>query len=247
MKVICFSLSGSDSLLLGGSFDMRALRSILALTLILVGLTACRGEGNLRSEPEQLIDNATAVAKGMFSDPNFASMLNLTNRSKGVLIVPSMLRAGFIWGARTGNGVLLMRDADGRGWSQPAFYTLGGVNWGLQAGVQDQQIIIVIMTERGLNAVMRRSATLGADASVSAGELGRGYNAATGVGINSDMYAFAKTSGGLFAGLALEGSWIEQRDSWNREIYGENATPRGILSDRTFSAPQTANLIAAMP
>lgn len=224
---------------------MQMIRSaLLALTLCL-GLAACHGPGDVRSEPEQLIDNAAATAKSMYADPNFATLLNLTNRARAVLIVPSMLKAGFIWGANTGNGVLLTRDEPGK-WSNPAFYTLGGINWGLQAGVQDSEIIVVIMTERGMNAVVNRSARLGADASVAVGELGKGYNAATGVGLNADMYSFAKSSG-LFIGVSLEGSWVEQRDSWNKQLYGENATPQGILVDRTFSAPPAQTLLNVMP
>lgn len=224
---------------------MQLIRALLLAVALTAGLSACRSGDSVRSEPEQLIDNAANTAKSMYADPGYASLLNLTNRARGVLIVPSMLRAGFIWGARTGNGVLLARDASGQ-WSNPAFYTLGGVNWGLQAGVQDQEIIIVIMTERGMNAVISRSATLGADASVAAGELGKGYNAATGVGLNADMYAFAK-SAGLYAGISLDGSWIEQRDSWNKQLYGEAATPRGIIIDRMFTAPQAQTLLNAMP
>lgn len=224
---------------------MRLIRSALLMVTLLCGLAACHSPTDLRSEPEKLIDNAAATAKSMYADPNYASMLNLTNRARAVLIVPSMLRAGFIWGARTGNGVLITRDAEGK-WSSPAFYTMGGVNWGLQAGVQDQEFIIVIMSERGMNAVINRSATLGADASVAAGELGKGYNAATGVGLNSDMYSFAKSSG-LYAGISLDGSWIEQRDSWNKLMYGDAATPQGILIDRTFSAPQAQVLTSVMP
>lgn len=225
---------------------MQLIRSLLLVGVLLCGLAACRSGNDVRSEPEQLIDTAASTVKAMYSDPSYASLLDMTNRSRAVLIIPSMLKAGFIWGARTGNGVLLVRDPNGQGWSNPAFYTLGGVNWGLQAGLQDQELIIVIMTERGMNAVINRSATLGADASVAVGELGKGYNAATGVGINSDMYAFAKTAG-LYAGISLDGSWIEQRDSWNKTLYGEAATPQGILIDRTFSAPQAQPLIAAMP
>lgn len=224
---------------------MHLIRSTLLALTLLLGLSACHSPEDLRSEPEKLIDNAMATAKSMYADPNYASMLNLTNRARGVFIMPSMLKAGFLWGVRTGNGVLLSRDDSGK-WSSPAFYTLGGVNWGLQAGVQDQEIIIVIMTERGMNAIINRKAQLGADASVAAGELGKGYSAATGVGLNSDMYSFAKSSG-LYAGISLEGSWIEQRDSWNKLIYGDNATPQSILVDRTFSAPQAQQLIAAMP
>ncbi|MEJ0063887.1 MAG: lipid-binding SYLF domain-containing protein [Alphaproteobacteria bacterium] len=229
---------------------MNMIRLIALLLTVTFGVSACHGPEGLQNEPEKLIDNAAATAKAMYSNPEYATLLNLTNRARGVLIVPSMLRASFIWGARTGNGVLLTRDASGSGgWSQPAFYTLGGVNWGLQAGVQEQEIIIVIMTERGLNAVIDRRVTLGADASVAAGELGKGYNAATGVGINADMYTFAKTAG-LYAGISLDGSWIEPRDSWNKLVYGDAATARGIVIDRSFTATNSQaaqNLVSALP
>ncbi|MGB4102445.1 MAG: lipid-binding SYLF domain-containing protein [Alphaproteobacteria bacterium] len=226
---------------------MQLIRASLVLITMVFGLAACHAPEDLQSEPELLVDKAAATAKSMYADPEFASLLSMTNRARAVLIVPSMLRAGFIWGARTGNGILLVKDQNGGGWSQPAFYTLGGINWGLQAGVQDQRIIIVIMTERGLNSVLDRRATLGADASVAAGELGKGYNAATGVGINADMYTFAKTSG-LYAGISLDGSWIQPRDSWNKIMYGDAATVRGIVIDRTFTnSERTQSIIRALP
>ncbi len=226
---------------------MQLIRSALLLVTMVFGLAACHAPEDLRTEPELLVDKAAATAKSMFADPEFSTLLSLTNRARAVIIVPSMLRASFIWGARTGSGVLLVKDPNGGGWSAPAFYTLGGVNWGLQAGVQDQRIIIVIMSERGLNAVLDRRATLGADASVAAGELGKGYNAATGVGINADMYTFAKTAG-IYAGVSLDGSWIQPRDSWNKAMYGDAATVRGIVIDRSFSnSEHTQSLTAAMP
>lgn len=226
---------------------MHLIRSAFLLVTMVFGLAACHAPENLHTEPELLVDKAAATAKSMYGDPEFSTLLNLTNRARAVMIIPSMLRASFIWGARTGNGVLLVKDQNGGGWSQPAFYTLGGVNWGLQAGVQDQRIIIVIMSERGLNAVLDRRATLGADASVAAGELGKGYNAATGVGLNADMYTFAKTTG-LYAGISLDGSWIQPRDSWNKIMYGDAATVRGIVIDRSFSnSERTLPLTSAMP
>ena len=226
---------------------IHLIRSALLFLTMTLALSACHAPEDLRSEPEVLSSKAAYTAKSMFGDPEYASLLTLTNRARAVLIVPSMLRAGFIWGARTGNGVLMVRDPNGGGWSPPAFYTMGGVNWGLQAGVQDQRIIIVIMTEHGLNAVLDRRATLGADASLAVGELGKGYNADTGVGINADMYTFAKSSG-LYAGISLDGSWIQPRESWNKIMYGDAATVRGIVMDRSFTnAEGTQELIKAMP
>lgn len=225
---------------------MQLIRATFLLVLVTLGLAACHSSQDVRSEPEALILKATAVAKSMYGDPEYASLLNLTNRARAVLIVPNMLRASFIWGARTGSGVLLTRDPNGGGWSPPVFYSLGGVNWGLQAGVQGQQIIIVIMTERGLNAVLNRRVTLGADVSVAAGELGKGYNADTGVGLNADMYSFVKSSG-LYLGVSLNGSWIQPRESWNKAVYGDAVTVRGVVIDRSFTSETARPLIAAMP
>jgi lipid-binding SYLF domain-containing protein len=131
-------------------------------------------------------------------------------------------------------------------WSSPAFYSIGGVNWGLQVGAQSQSIIIAIMTERGLTAIMNRRATLGADASIAAGELGKGIAAQSGMGWKSDMYAFAKSEG-LFIGIALDGSVIWPRHEWNEQLYGAGATPDGILLGRQFNSPVASRLIGALP
>ena len=138
--------------------------------------------------------------------------------------------AGFkvsdIFGGRGGNAVMLVRNDDGK-WSAPAFYTLGGISWGLQFGGQTSELVITIMTEKGLNAVLNRAVTLGADAGLAIGELGRGANAATGMDLNADMYAFARSEG-LFVGVSLEGSVLAPRETWNQQMYGQDATPQSI-------------------
>jgi lipid-binding SYLF domain-containing protein len=142
---------------------------------------------------------------------------------------------------------MLARGEDGK-WSNPAFYTIGGISWGLQFGGQSSELVIAVMTDKGLNAIMNREATLGADAGLAIGELGKGLNAATGMGMKSDMYAFARSEG-LFVGVSLEGSVIAPRHTWNQLVYGDQVTPEAILIDRTetTSMKPVNDLVAAMP
>ena len=100
---------------------IHLIRSALLFLTMTLALSACHAPEDLRSEPEVLSSKAAYTAKSMFGDPEYASLLTLTNRARAVLIVPSMLRAGFIWGARTGNGVLMVRDPNGGGWRVEIF------------------------------------------------------------------------------------------------------------------------------
>ncbi|MGE3769665.1 MAG: lipid-binding SYLF domain-containing protein [Bdellovibrionales bacterium] len=197
------------------------------------------------SEPEETVDKARVTAEGLFSDPNYPYLLDLATRAKAILIVPNMIKVGFFIGGRGGNAVLLSKDSEGK-WSNPAFYTLGGLSYGLQIGAQSSQLIITIMTEKGLQAIMNNKVTLGADANVALGEIGAGAQASTGMDTKADMYAFAKSSG-VFAGIALDGTVISPRQSYNEEFYGKGTTPAAILLDRTAMNPASQPLIDAMP
>lgn len=219
----------------------------LAFLLLVVLLSGCRSPGEFGSEPEQLVDRARVSFSGMMTDNQYPGLVDLASRAKAIIIVPSMLRAGFFVGGRGGNAVMLVRDAQGT-WSPPAFYTIGGLSFGLQVGGESSELVITVMTEKGLNAVMDRQVTLGGDAGIAIGELGKGVNAATGMALKADMYAFARSQG-LYVGVSLEGSVIAPRNLWNKQLYGQDATPRGILINRSLSSNSqvVSNLIAAMP
>jgi lipid-binding SYLF domain-containing protein len=183
----------------------------------------------------------------MMKDNQYPGLVDLASRAKAIIIAPNMIRAAFFFGGRGGDAVMLVRDDNGK-WSDPAFYTIGGASWGLQIGGESSDLVITVMTERGLNAIMNREVTLGGDAGLAIGELGKGVNAATGVGLKSDMYAFARSEG-LFVGVSLEGSVIHPRETWNQQIYGDHVTPEAILLDRTetTSSQAVSNIVAAMP
>ncbi|MFA5040101.1 MAG: lipid-binding SYLF domain-containing protein [Bdellovibrionales bacterium] len=221
-------------------------RVLLVFTAFLA-LASCRSSGELGSEPEQLVDRARITFQGMMGDSQYPGLVSLATRAKAVIIVPNLIRAAFFFGGRGGNGVMLVRSEDGK-WSPPAFYTIGGLSWGLQFGGQSSELVIVVMTDKGVNAIMSRQVTLGGDAGLAIGELGQGVNAATGIGLKSDMYAFARSQG-LFVGVSLEGSVITPKETWDQQVYGQDATPKSILVDRTSTSSSNVinSLIAAMP
>jgi len=222
-------------------------RRLTLVFLALFTLASCRSSGEFGSEPEQLADRARITFQSMMTDNQYPGLVDLSTRAKAIIIVPSMLRAAFFFGGRGGNAVMLVRGEDGK-WSGPAFYTIGGISWGLQIGGQSSELVITVMTDKGLNAIMNREVTLGADAGIAVGELGKGVNAATGMDTKADMYAFARSEG-LFVGVSLEGSVIAPRETWNQQLYGEQATPQSILVDHTATtnSKAVADLIAAMP
>ena len=227
---------------------MRPIKArLLLVCMAFLALASCRSSGEFGSEPEQLADRARVTFQGMMSDNQYPGLVDLATRAKAIIIVPNLIRAAFFFGGRGGNGVMLVRGADGK-WSPPAFYTLGGISWGLQIGGQSSELVLAIMTDKGLTAVMNREVTLGADAGLAVGELGKGVNAATGLGTKADMYAFARSEG-LFVGVSLEGSILAPRATWNQQIYGQDATPQSILVDRTSTSTSqvVSGLIAAMP
>ena len=227
---------------------MRPMKTRIVLILAaFLTLASCRSSGDFGSEPEQLADRARISFQSMMGDSQYPGLVDLATRAKAIIIVPNLIRAAFFWGGRGGNGVMLVRGADGK-WSHPAFYTLGGMSFGLQIGGQSSELVIAVMTDKGLDAIMKRAVTLGGDAGVAVGELGKGVNAATGLGLKSDMYAFARSEG-LFVGVSLEGSVLAPRETWNQQVYGQDATAQSILVDHTSSASSTAinGLIAVMP
>lgn len=227
---------------------MRILRSSLTVFLFAtLMLTGCRSTGEFGSETDQLVGRSRITFQSMMSDGQYPGLVDLASRAKAIIIAPNIIRAAFLLGGSGGNAVMLVRDESGT-WSNPAFYTIGGPGFGLQAGIQSSEVVITVMTERGIKAIMDRRVTLGGDAGLAMGELGKGVNAATAMGMKSDLYAFAR-SAGLFAGVSLEGSVIYPRNTWNQEAYGQSVSPSNILIERSVqpSSQAIGELVAAMP
>ncbi len=208
----------------------------LIATIFLLSAVIPASAGDF-SKPEELVVKANITFSNFVADPDMTWFRNNVKKAKAVLIVPQLLKAGFIFGGSGGSGALLARDAKTGRWSYPAFYTMGAASFGFQAGAQASEVILMIMTEKGLNAMLSTSAKLGGDMSVAAGPVGAGASVAT-----ADVLAFSRTKG-VFAGVSVEGSVIKTRDGWNQEYYGKPVTAVDILIRRSVKNPKADKLI----
>src|SRR5882757_1471895 len=164
----------------------------------------------------------------------------LLSRAYGMAVIPDVTKVAFIFGGRHGNGVLVVRDKLTAPWSNPTFISLTGGSWGFQAGAQSSDIVLVFTSKTGIEGVAGGKITLGADASVATGPVGRQGSAATDMNFNAEIYSYARTRG-LFGGIALDGSVISVDKSANAALYGKGSvTATEIFSGQAPAAPATA-------
>lgn len=183
-----------------------------------------------QSDQQTLIDRATlTVQESLQSADADSDVRNLLRKSRGVLVCPRIFRAGFIIGGSGGGCALLARDGHGN-WSYPAFYGMGSGSFGLQIGIQDSAIIMMILTDKGLTAIMDSQFKFGGDANIAVASLGAGVEGATTADLGADIVAFSQ-SRGLFAGISLQGSMLSSRGEWNQAYYGRNMGARQIVID----------------
>ncbi len=187
-----------------------------------------------------LVDKANITFRSFVSDPNLTWFRENLCSAKALLIIPQLLKGAFIFGAEGGTGVLVARDEHTGRWSEPAFYTLASASFGLQAGAESSAIILMIMTDKGMDALLSTSVKLGGDVSIAAGPYGAGAKAAT-----VDVLAFAKAKG-VFGGISVEGSVITPRDSYNIAYYQRNVRPVDIIIRRSVSNPHSRALLKAV-
>jgi SH3 domain-containing YSC84-like protein 1 len=220
--------------------DSLSRRRLLALGVQSVTasfvLAACSSAAPGSSDdPAALVSDADMTLNNFLRDPEMMWFRDNLPSARGVLIVPQFARAGFIFGGAGGNGTLLVRDNPGN-WSYPAFYTVASGSVGLQAGVEVAEVILMIRSQRGADAMLSNSFKVGADASVAVGPIGTGAQVQT-----SDILAFSRSKG-LYGGVNLDGSAISARDAWNSTYYGRQVRPADILVSRNVSNEQADSL-----
>jgi lipid-binding SYLF domain-containing protein len=212
--------------------------TLLALSAVLVGTIAgCSTTPVSPAEPEKLVADAGATLNNFLRDPDQTWIQQNLSRAKGVLIAPQIVRAGFILGGSGGRAVLLSRD--GRVWAGPAFYDLATASVGFQAGIDVSEVVIVVMTEKGLNSLLSSSFKIGGDASIAVGPVG----GAAGATITADLVAFTRAKG-VYGGLNLDGTIVSINDAWNSAYYGRSVLPPDILVRRTVTNPNAAPLLS---
>ncbi|HSB79772.1 MAG TPA: lipid-binding SYLF domain-containing protein [Candidatus Methylomirabilis sp.] len=196
-------------------------------------------------DARQLVETARLTFESFTEDREMGGSLRaLVRKAKAVLIYPQVLRGAFILGASGGSGVLLARDSASGKWSGPAFYTIGEASFGLQAGGEASEVVLVALTERGLTALLSTSAKLGGNASVAVGPVGMGAEAAT-ANLSADLISYTRNKG-LYGGISLEGAVVATRDGLNKAYYGREVTPTDILIKHTVTNPQSTGLITAV-
>ncbi len=194
-----------------------------------------------KQEATQLVDKAQFTLEGFMADNKMEAFQGLFKRAKGVLIAPQVLKGAFVVGASGGSGVLLIRDEKTGGWNGPAFYTIGGVSFGLQIGGEASEVILLVMTERGVSSLLANSIKLGVDVGIAAGPVGVGASAST-ANLSADILSFSRSKG-LYAGISVDGAVVATRGDWNEAYYGKPLTPTDTLIRREVTNPQAARLI----
>lgn len=197
------------------------------------------------SEEDILVDKARLTLENFLADPDMQWFRDHMKEARGILIVPQFIKGAFFVGGSGGSGVLVVRDEKTNEWSYPAFFTLGGASIGLQFGGQASEVVLLVMTQKGVDSLMSTTLKLGADASVAVGPIGRGIEGSTAPNLSADLLSFSKAKG-LFAGLSLEGAAVAARDALNTSYYKAPTKTIDILIRRSVSNPQADPLLAVV-
>jgi SH3 domain-containing YSC84-like protein 1 len=218
----------------------RVAMSLLVAAIFFLTVLPAGAKEDLK--PQILVDQALLTLNEFVGEKDMEWFKNHLADSKGILIVPQLLKAGFIFGGSGGRGVVLIRDPKTGQWSQPGFYSLGSVSFGLQIGAESASVIVQVRTQRGLESLYGTSFKLGGDCSIAAGPVGVG---AAAKGVTADLVSFSRAQG-AYAGLSLDGSMVKVNEDFNKDYYGKAVRPVDVFVKKDVSNPGSANLRKAL-
>jgi lipid-binding SYLF domain-containing protein len=218
------------------SFARRLVLSALALSPLLAPAPALA-----QTTPQKVVTDAQTTLSNFMRDPDQTWIHDNIGRAKALLIVPQIVKAGFIFGGSGGQGVLVARN--GKSWVGPAFYDLATASVGFQAGVEVSEAIIVVMTDKGLNSLMATTFKVGGDASIAAGPVGAGAKST----VTADLVSFTRSKG-VYGGVNLDGTVVHANTKWNGEFYGggKEILPPDILMRHTYKSAKATPLLTAV-
>ena len=218
--------------------------SLMACLVLVSALAApvFAAEASARPDLDDRIWNSTQVLNEIMLSPDQSIPEELLAKCKAIAIYPNVLKGSFIFGARYGKGVVLTRDAATGNWSPVAFLTIGSGSWGLQIGGSATDLILLVMNDKGMKSLLENNFTLGTDAQVAAGPVGRDSQASTDLFLKAGIVSYSR-SRGLFAGIALDGAVLTQDNNSNSAYYGKSLTSRGILLDNAASVQPSSQLL----
>ena len=208
------------------------------LLMSLVGLFGTHAwAGSAREDTVDRLQKSVDVLHAIMSTPDKGIPEEVLSNAKCILVVPDLIKGGFIFGGKHGRGVATCRTSDG--WSAPAFVSVGGGSWGLQIGVEGVDLVMLVMNDQGFQHLLSSKFQLSGEGSAAAGPVGRHASAGTDWKMNTQMLTYSRSKG-LFAGITLEGAVVQQDDDSTKAIYGKNVRFRNILSGRV-STPRSAD------
>src|SRR5882757_1036016 len=215
---------------------MKKIISLLLVSFIgLVGTYA--SAGSAREDSVARLQSSVDVLHAIMATPDKGIPEEVLGNAKCILVVPDLIKGGFIFGGKRGRGVASCRTSDG--WSAPAFVSVGGGSWGLQIGVEGVDLVMLVMNDQGFQHLLSSKFQLSGEGSAAAGPVGRHASAGTDWKMNTQMLTYSR-SRGAFAGLTLEGAIVQQDNDSTRAIYGKHMMFRNILSGKV-STPTSAD------
>jgi lipid-binding SYLF domain-containing protein len=204
--------------------------------MVTVATVATLG-ADLSTAQTKRIQEAAAVLKEIHATPDKDVPKELWDRAKCVIVVPSLKKAAFVVGGEYGKGLMSCRN--GNDWTAPVFMEIGKGSWGLQIGAQSIDLVLLVMNDRGMEKLLQDKVSLGAEASVAAGPVGRDARAGTDAQMNAEILSYSRTQG-LFAGVNLSGGVVRPDKEDNHDLYGKDVNPQTVLTHRAVIIPSAA-------
>ena len=211
-------------------------KTMSLLVMCFIGLAGTAWAGSARQDADARLQSSVDVLHAIMATPDKGIPEEVLSNAKCILVVPDLIKGGFIFGGKHGRGVASCRTFDG--WSAPVFVSVGGGSWGLQIGVEGVDLVMLIMNDQGFQHLLSSKFQLSGEGSVAAGPVGRHASAGTDWKMNTEVLTYSRSKG-VFAGLTLEGAVVEQDNDSTRAIYGNHMMFRNILSGKV-STPRSA-------
>jgi len=208
-----------------------------------VGLAGSLAWADGRQDSLDRLKMSTEVLQAIMAAPDNGIPEEVLVSAKCIMVVPHLIKAGFIFGGKHGRGIATCRTASG--WSAPAFISVGGGSWGLQIGVEAVDLVMLVMNEQGMQHLLSSKFQLSGEGSAAAGPVGRHASAGTDWKLNAEILTYSRSKG-LFAGITLEGAVVEQDNDSTRAIYNKKLPFRTVLSGKTATPAVAAEFMRAV-
>ena len=210
---------------------------------VLASITAVAASAEISDKLKSRIDESATVLTEIHAAPDKDVPKELWDRATCVIVIPSLKKAAFVFGGEYGKGLMSCRK--GGGWSAPLFMRLEKGSWGLQIGAQSIDLVLLVNSERGMKKLLGNKVTLGAEASVAAGPVGRDARAATDAQMNAEILSYSRAQG-LFAGINISGGVLRADSDDNEDVYGKKMTAESVLIGNTPAPGATQPFMKAL-